>query len=551
MKEFGPNKQTSDIALIAGMGFLRAVKSETRFRDHFGDKRIRLLEHIINFAISSRVFRFTFNGILIPIISRLPYSVKSQFFNKGFVQSYDLSITAPKTMIQAKIDDAIKNGVTQIVNLSGGYDCGIITSAEANPQVKFIELDRDGPTRDSKIYAIQSFQYYQTTNPFNLKILKNKIYRSNDNLYLVACNLITEDLCKALESANFDSTQKTLFIGEGLTMFLPPEAVSKLFFALSNIMTEESEILLSILTPTSLPLLMRLFLKSSNELYLFTKPVNDVLKYLCEFNLAIKQKYSNVSFKMLDTNNRLLVNSVETTKEPYYVIGKKISSYNYKTFIDIPEIAPEMMKLKGKKEQEDKTNEISKLPAKALLTKATSAHKSIFFYATKNKFKFDLEFHKLDGHLKEKEWVTQAALWAESKWGYMRAFPGLEFREEQVRTYKKHFYIVTYANEPIGMFACYPQTLHPDLNRRNLIHYYLDAMYVIESLRGMGIGSRILEFAKKEFKKQNPNVVITLDTVNPKLNLFYEKHDAVQICEDRSLGCPTTKLRIGERKALK
>lgn len=54
----------------------------------------------------------------------------------------------------------------------------------------------------------------------------------------------------------------------------------------------------------------------------------------------------------------------------------------------------------------------------------------------------------------------------------------------------------------------------------------------------------MLEMAKKISASQGSQMLV-LDTLNPELNKFYEKHGAAVVCESQLLRHPTTLMRIG------
>jgi diamine N-acetyltransferase len=163
----------------------------------------------------------------------------------------------------------------------------------------------------------------------------------------------------------------------------------------------------------------------------------------------------------------------------------------------------------------------------------------MFFYTTLGKFRFPLDVLKLS---ENQSWLNQAAVWTEKKWGYIRGYPGLEKRKELLSKLQNDFYIVMYGKHAVGMFFLLD---YPSFNKnrttpnKELMYFYVD-----ESFRGLGIGGRMLKMAKKMAADQGGEMMI-LDTLNPNLNKFYEKHGAKIICDSQFLGHPTTELRIG------
>lgn len=130
--------------------------------------------------------------------------------------------------------------------------------------------------------------------------------------------------------------------------------------------------------------------------------------------------------------------------------------------------------------------------------------------------------------------VTQAAIWHEMQWGYLHHIKEDYFKERQ-----DNFYIVKFNELPIGMFRLTDQ-LSID-NKMKIKH--LSFVFVESTFQRMGVGNQIIKKAKEIAEKDNASL-ISLHTLNPTLNKFYEKQGAVPVC-DGNIGInPTTLLRI-------
>lgn len=103
----------------------------------------------------------------------------------------------------------------------------------------------------------------------------------------------------------------------------------------------------------------------------------------------------------------------------------------------------------------------------------------MFFYSSSSKFRFPLEISKLSTSM---NWLSQAAIWAEEKWGYVRQHCGIETsvekRREIINGMKDNFYIVTYAGQPVGMFALvdYP-SMNATIHAKELMYFYIDKSF--------------------------------------------------------------------------
>jgi hypothetical protein len=71
----------------------------------------------------------------------------------------------------------------------------------------------------------------------------------------------------------------------------------------------------------------------------------------------------------------------------------------------------------------------------------------MFFYASSNRFTGNLKIQPFSD-TKNPKWLEQIAKWVEDKWGYIRGFPGLEYRKGAIAAIQDHFYVITYGRPP-------------------------------------------------------------------------------------------------------
>lgn len=168
----------------------------------------------------------------------------------------------------------------------------------------------------------------------------------------------------------------------------------------------------------------------------------------------------------------------------------------------------------------------------------------MFSYISSHKFSFKLDVSLLSEE-KDESFLEQIAIWTEKKWGYLRGNPGIEKRKELTKAIQDKIYLVKYGNHLVGIFALHNHALlesetksEEKIQVKELTHVYVD-----ERFRGSSVGSRIVNIAKETAKAQGANLII-LDTLNPTLNKFYERHGAKVICDNQFLGHPSTLLRM-------
>jgi methyltransferase (TIGR00027 family) len=103
--------------------------------------------------------------------------------------------------------DALENSFLQIVLLGAGMDTRALRFKSRNEGTKIFELD------------------IQTTHQPKIQILNRKKIALPEELVFVPIDFNRESLSEALSSAGYQGNQKSLFLWEGVTMYLTSEAV--------------------------------------------------------------------------------------------------------------------------------------------------------------------------------------------------------------------------------------------------------------------------------------------------------------------------------------
>jgi len=190
-----------------------------------GKKRLRQLD--------SKAYQFIaplMQSLLMPGIT-LHYALRKQF-------------------IEDATRRAIEQGVTQVVNLGAGFDTLAWRLHKTHQQVNFIEID------------------HQATNRQKEKALFNQ---TPNNLHLLAVDFSETDTYTALHSfEHFDAQRPTLFICEGVLMYLDLVDIQRLFSALKQLTGSGTRFIFSCVEPMDSPLnntgsLLKLYLKLKNE----------------------------------------------------------------------------------------------------------------------------------------------------------------------------------------------------------------------------------------------------------------------------------------------
>ncbi|HJL61939.1 MAG TPA: SAM-dependent methyltransferase [Pseudomonadales bacterium] len=125
-------------------------------------------------------------------------------------------VLARTTFFDHLFEDSTKNAVSQIVLLGAGYD---------SRSYRFPEV-----VRTSKIFELD----ITTTQERKIKCIKKSGIDVPSNVTMLPINFNKDDIVTVLKDGGFDPEEKTLFLWEGVTMYLDPEAVATTFASLAR-----------------------------------------------------------------------------------------------------------------------------------------------------------------------------------------------------------------------------------------------------------------------------------------------------------------------------
>lgn len=121
---------------------------------------------------------------------------------------YEYVLARTKVMDEVFLK-ALESGFSQIVILGAGFDTRALRFAHRNKGTKVFELD------------------VATTQQPKIRILKQKGIPFPEELVFVPIDFNKASLSEDLAEAGYQRKQKTLFVWEGVTMYLTPEAVNE------------------------------------------------------------------------------------------------------------------------------------------------------------------------------------------------------------------------------------------------------------------------------------------------------------------------------------
>ena len=108
--------------------------------------------------------------------------------------------------IDTLLVEALAKGITQVVNLGAGFDSRAYRFRERFPHVRFFELDLPAMVAAKRERVMKIFGAIP------------------DRVTLVPTDFTARPLNEVLRDAGYDRTQRTFFIWEGVTMYLPEAA---------------------------------------------------------------------------------------------------------------------------------------------------------------------------------------------------------------------------------------------------------------------------------------------------------------------------------------
>lgn len=225
----------------------------------------------------------------------LPNAMQSSLFSMLGLRGYHTYITMRKLLIREQIATAIElRGIQQVVVLAGGFDVRALLAAREYPEVKFFELDR-GETRQIKMQALREF----LPEKINMAEQKNGTLQVNDNLTYISCDLAQQKLADVLDAHGFQREKPAMILAEGLTMYLPENAMHDLMRSCAELLTENGELLLSFSTQLSDHSTVAKAARSiNNEDYLFKLSMDEVCRYVNGFGFAVCAKANHVKMFM-------------------------------------------------------------------------------------------------------------------------------------------------------------------------------------------------------------------------------------------------------------
>ncbi len=224
-KKYNSKNKPDFTAWFVLQGIIAAMHQE-KFADPYNEQSLALYQILANEAGKTR--------FLSKIIACMPYAAQYKIgemvTNEGRLRHFYLR----KKEIEKNARKIIsENDVKQVIVLGAGLDILAMRLSEGLQSVRFIEIDR-GESQSFKAAALAA-------NNINIP----------DNMELLSADLREEFTDILAASRLFKADSKTLWIAEGLFMFIPEENVPAIFTQIKNNCAPESYFIFTSLAPES------------------------------------------------------------------------------------------------------------------------------------------------------------------------------------------------------------------------------------------------------------------------------------------------------------
>ncbi len=210
------------------------------------------------------------------------FNLSVPIIEKLMIPGITLHYVLRKKYIEEFVREAIKRGFNQIINLGAGFDTLAYRLSQEFNSVDFIEIDHPA-TQVHKEEAL----------------IKTKI----DNLHILSVDFSKQNLEDELKKfKNFDSDKKTIFISEGVLMYLNEDSVRDLFNSLKKLTNSDMEFIFTFIEPMSenrdsYGMLLNLYLKIKKEHLFWNIKKGKIANFLKSLDYEQKFLIDTDSFK--------------------------------------------------------------------------------------------------------------------------------------------------------------------------------------------------------------------------------------------------------------
>lgn len=220
-----------------------------------------------------------------------------QLMEKLLLPGISLHYVMRKRYIEDCVRQSINDGVRQIVNLGAGLDTLLWRLHSSHEGICFIELD----------------------HPETLT-LKRQAVVAADNLHLLEIDFTQQSIAAFLqEQSCFNPAEPTLFISEGVLMYLEESNVVHFFQDLKQLMTTDANLIFTSMEPLGSPeypdsILLKAYLKLQKEPFKWSVSRSGLPDFLRSVGYVLKQTTygSLLAEKYLGISQPKTLNQIES-----------------------------------------------------------------------------------------------------------------------------------------------------------------------------------------------------------------------------------------------
>lgn len=235
----------------------------------------------------------------------LPLTVKIREFL--MLPGITLHYVLRKNYIEDKTLEAIAQGTKQVVNLGAGFDTLAWRLCQQYQDVNFIEIDHPA-TSQYKKKALQKDAEYL------------------DNMHFLSVDFSQQNLYQALsEFPHFDPEKPTLYICEGVMMYLSTKDIHLVFDSIAKLTGNQSQLVFTAVEP-----------KYSNKnntrnlLYWYLKAVNEPIRFVLDSTgLDVFVKKQNCTLDAYADTDELKLRYLGNQKTPTLHRGEYLVSVKF------------------------------------------------------------------------------------------------------------------------------------------------------------------------------------------------------------------------------
>jgi methyltransferase (TIGR00027 family) len=180
-----------------------ALYKQTRWNDLLPKENAEFYGHCHDYCRARSLF-YRIHGTI-------PGNLQLALVDTALARGATVHYALRKRAIAEQALACLESGTTQIIVVGGGFDALALNTALANPGVRCFEVDMPDMSLHKKT------------------CIENFLKRIPENFYALAADLSKESLSATLRAnPAYDPAKPTLFIAEGLSMYLPGGAIERL-----------------------------------------------------------------------------------------------------------------------------------------------------------------------------------------------------------------------------------------------------------------------------------------------------------------------------------